>query len=846
MPKFRLKGQACLKFWYDLCDQEEKRDVPTHRLEAALAIQFPSVEKNELELIVNHVILHGRKSSVSIEEFDNFVRKFLPFEDSVKLAVESLIDPQTQAFFPWFHGFEKTEFAASSTPSFFLRLSANTRPFHDIIPARCLVENSICPPEARVIVHHITRVKNNGKYCFHSSHPPMFFDSLSQFIATRKAQNYAILPSPNRGWTLSDLAAQPDNLRCFDCQRTGAQTTVCLNYGTFICTSCAGLHRELGHVVKPLLSSFSPSELEALAQAGNKVVGRLLLAGCNREGLNIDSAEAMRNFLKAVYIERRWVPEHNTARDSVSHLEPSAQNGRISELETPPRTARGSIELDAPLPFLGTNEAKPLEPVPPKPRSVEGFRGDLIPLSSIPDKWLLVNPLLLGELPRDVEGPAHALHATLMLLQKLYYLEHPRWKQLRDKVQLGLVKDTKQYGNTSVSMGAAKISRFDERAGFLNCGSRGIKYQMYSKAGGVLHLEAEFKPKQGASPNCLQVGGFQPKQPASFDECRRLLLAELQNDQMPWRGMDIPQYAFVTGTIRNYWEGANAEERARLELAMEQLFASTGIQRLGNSFFITQDEEGQLELLGSRAMYANLAQAGLLDTETEVVASFGIGGGSCQWMVLKSDGQTELIAHKAGMNNLAELAKVSETVLNAYTNMSKLNVFLDALEQVEHPVIALKSGCALLLEMKDYPSIKQSLVSPVKHCPPKTVYISRNGNLLRLEWTGSLDRLCAQATNIFEEDLQTVYHADSRALATEDDIKDEDTLVLRPLELPKRNHEKKEPVKAEGRPEVLPQRQESPEEWRRIGDENASRLLALRLECEQKLKLLLSSECGIY
>jgi len=45
-----------------------------------------------------------------------------------------------------------------------------------------------------------------------------------------------------------------------------------------------------------------------------------------------------------------------------------------------------------------------------------------------------------------------------------------------------------------------------------------------------------------------------------------------------------------------------------------------------------------------------------------VVASLGIGRGSCQWMVLKTNGEPELVAHKFGMTNLPNLALLSSTV----------------------------------------------------------------------------------------------------------------------------------------------------------------------------------------
>jgi len=207
-------------------------------------------------------------------------------------------------------------------------------------------------------------------------------------------------------------------------------------------------------------------------------------------------------------------------------------------------------------------------------------------------------------------------------------------RKIRDRVQLGLIKETKSFGNTSVSMGAAKsVPVFEDAVGFLNCGTGGIKYQMYSVRGGLLRVVAEFKPKNGCSPNALKVGSYSPKQKkeekeeagtksagsGSVEAARELLLKELA--EAPWRDLPAtPVYCFVTGTLRQHWEDSAADECALLEREMAKLFAGTGVQPLPNnntdgqaSFFMSQDDEGRLELIGTRAMYANLVTAQQLD-----------------------------------------------------------------------------------------------------------------------------------------------------------------------------------------------------------------------------------------
>lgn len=52
---------------------------------------------------------------------------------------------------------------------------------------------------------------------------------------------------------------------------------------------------------------------------------------------------------------------------------------------------------------------------------------------------------------------------------------HVHTLQVRDKVFVGFIKDTKEYGNTSVSMGAARAFGDAGYIGLLNCGTGGIK-----------------------------------------------------------------------------------------------------------------------------------------------------------------------------------------------------------------------------------------------------------------------------------------------------------------------------------------------------------------------------------
>lgn len=421
----------------------------------------------------------------------------------------------------------------------------------------------------------------------------------------------------------------------------------------------------------------------------------------------------------------------------------------------------------------------------------KSLQGDIFPLSAIPDNWLLVSKRLSEPLSDLEVGPVHALHATLVMFKNLYYLNDERWPKIRDSLKLGLIKDTKKYGNTSVSMGAAK-KVFENNnnltsVGFLNCGTGGIKYQRYD-CKEIIHVVGEHKPKDAASPNNLKVGQFKPKKEMSFEETAALLVRDLNSPNMPWKPKEVPMYAFVTGTIRQHWEEANPSEKKVLEDEMKRLFEPHGILPRKDSYFVTQDEEGALELAGAQALYANLAKFGIIEAGVHVVGSFGIGRGSCQWMVMQKNGVPELVGHKAGMVNVKELERMSDTLMSACKDPEKFTVLLQSLEGIANPAVALKSGAALMLDMKEYAHLKAELTGS-KTYPSRTVRVATiydKNRTVAITWTGSLDRLCAEAMIQLKSEIEfeAIYRDKDgtlHQLERNAEIKPNETLLLGPV-----------------------------------------------------------------
>ena len=81
--------------------------------------------------------------------------------------------------------------------------------------------------------------------------------------------------------TLRQLQRLPPNKRCADCNSRLPQC-VNLSIGSFVCISCAGIHRELNNRVKGIgHSTFTAEEVEQMKQTDNEKVNAVYLARYN-------------------------------------------------------------------------------------------------------------------------------------------------------------------------------------------------------------------------------------------------------------------------------------------------------------------------------------------------------------------------------------------------------------------------------------------------------------------------------------------------------------------------------------------------------------------------------------
>ncbi|XP_027357659.1 probable ADP-ribosylation factor GTPase-activating protein AGD14 isoform X2 [Abrus precatorius] len=105
------------------------------------------------------------------------------------------------------------------------------------------------------------------------------------------------------------LMKLPPNRRCINCNSLGPQY-VCINFWTFICMTCSGIHREFTHRVKSVsMAKFTSQEVDALQNGGNQRAREIYLKDWDfqRQRLPDNSnVEKIREFIRSVYVDRRY------------------------------------------------------------------------------------------------------------------------------------------------------------------------------------------------------------------------------------------------------------------------------------------------------------------------------------------------------------------------------------------------------------------------------------------------------------------------------------------------------------------------------------------------------------
>jgi|688.fasta_scaffold209065_2 hypothetical protein len=76
----------------------------------------------------------------------------------------------------------------------------------------------------------------------------------------------------NKQVAIDTLRQLAENKSCFDCGEKGTMYCVMQPFGVFVCSACAGVHRDFSHKVKGIsMSTFTDEDIKFLTINGNKV-----------------------------------------------------------------------------------------------------------------------------------------------------------------------------------------------------------------------------------------------------------------------------------------------------------------------------------------------------------------------------------------------------------------------------------------------------------------------------------------------------------------------------------------------------------------------------------------------
>ena len=117
---------------------------------------------------------------------------------------------------------------------------------------------------------------------------------------------------------LDKIKKREENKKCFDCGEKGT-TYACTTFGTFICSRCAGILRELNYKVKGTgVSIFSQTEIDLLDKMGNINAAKTWLAKYKdgkEKSPGTMNDEELRNFFKDKYKEKKWYKKPKKSKD---------------------------------------------------------------------------------------------------------------------------------------------------------------------------------------------------------------------------------------------------------------------------------------------------------------------------------------------------------------------------------------------------------------------------------------------------------------------------------------------------------------------------------------------------
>ncbi|CAN1854361.1 ADP-ribosylation factor GTPase-activating protein AGD5 [Linum perenne] len=177
---------------------------------------------------------------------------------------------------------------------------------------------------------------------------------------------------------LEGLLKLPENRECADCKSKGPRWAS-VNLGIFICMQCSGIHRSLGvhisQVRSATLDTWLPDQISSIQSIGNERSNSYweseLPPNYDRVGIE--------NFIRAKYVDKRWVPRDgktrfppsNGEKGSIARVQRSDYD-RVDRKIAPPPGTNGSVvhvpKCSSPEPVKQLQPVKNPKPVVSKPK----------------------------------------------------------------------------------------------------------------------------------------------------------------------------------------------------------------------------------------------------------------------------------------------------------------------------------------------------------------------------------------------------------------------------------------------------------------------------------------------
>jgi hypothetical protein len=145
--------------------------------------------------------------------------------------------------------------------------------------------------------------------------------------------------------------------------------------------------------------------------------------------------------------------------------------------------------------------------------------------------------------------------------------------------------------------------------------------------------------------------------------------------------------------MREAFVKAQPEQRQAMQQMLDDLFRDITVDR---PVFLTQEEEGKSEFIGTDSMYTMLSENKIIPA-SRLVGSWGMGRGSSQ-LYFTNGFVTVPVNYPAGMNDLEKLRRLPECLKEQLSKNADQfrRIFTSASD--ENCTIALKSGCAITLQ----------------------------------------------------------------------------------------------------------------------------------------------------